>query len=71
MQQSRREGNRGRDKNVCGVCGQNMMDGTNATEFKIGCAEPTRDVKFHGQVTVKCNTKVFDKVRHGNRCTTS
>ena len=25
----------GRDKTLCGICGQKMTDGTNATEFKI------------------------------------
>ena len=46
------------------------MHGTNATEFKTGEAYQTGDAKFDGQVTVKCNTKVFDRVRHGDRCTT-
>ena len=26
-------------------------------------------MSFYGQVTMKCNTKDFDRVRHGNRCT--
>ena len=25
---------------------------------------------FHGQVTIKFNTKILDRVGHGNRCTT-
>ena len=26
---------KGRDKSPCGICGQKMTDGTNATEFKV------------------------------------
>ena len=36
-----------------------MMHGTNATEFKTGEVYQTGDAKFDGQVTMKCNTKVF------------
>ena len=33
------QGNKGRNKNLCGICGQEMTDGANATELKIGWAE--------------------------------
>ena len=47
-----------------------MTDGTNATEFKVNWAYQIGDMGFHGQMTIKCNTKVLDRVRQGNRCTT-
>ena len=49
--------------------GQKMTDGTNAKEFKTSRAYHTGDVSFHGQVTVKCNTKATDRTRHRNRPT--
>ena len=27
--------NKGRDKSLCGICGQKMMDATNVVEFKV------------------------------------
>ena len=48
-----------------------MTDGTNAIEFKLGWAYQTGDASFHGQVTIKCNTKVSDRVRHGIRGSSS
>ena len=62
--------NKGRDKNLCGICGQKMTDGTNATEFNVSWAYQIEDMDFRCQMAVKCNTKVLDRVRHGNRCTT-
>ena len=39
------------------------MDRTNAVEFKTEWR-----CEFYGQVTMKSNTKVFDRVRHRNKC---
>ena len=47
-----------------------MTDGTNAMEFRICWAYQIGDASLHGQVTTKCNIKVFDSIRHGDRCTT-
>ena len=38
-------------------------------KFKTGWTYQTGDVRFYGQVTVKCNTKVSTRVRNGNSCT--
>ena len=46
-------------KNFCGICGLKIADGTNAVEFKTGWAYQIGNVSFHGQATVKCNTKAF------------
>ena len=62
--------NKRRDKSLCGICGQKMKDGNHATEFKVSWAYQIGDMGFHGQMTIKCNTKVLDRVRQGNRCTT-
>ena len=34
-----------------------------------GWAHQIRDMGFHCQMAIKCNTKVLDRVRQGNRCT--
>ena len=52
--------NKGRNNNFCGICGQETIEETNVAEFKIGRVYQTGDVGFHGQETIKCNTKVFD-----------
>ena len=59
-----------RDRSLCGICEQKMTDGTSVTEFIAGWAYKTGDLGFHGQVAIKCNSKVLDRVRQGNRCTT-
>ena len=51
---------KGRNKSVCGTCGQKKMDGTNAAEFKVRWAHQIGDLGFHGQVAVK--DKVLDRV---------
>ena len=53
--------NKGRDKSLCGICGQKMMDGTNAKEFKVSLAYQIEDMGFHCQMAIKCNTKVLDR----------
>ena len=47
-----------------------MTDGTNATEFKVSGAYQIGDMGFYGQMAIKRNTKVPDKVQQGNKCTT-
>ena len=47
-----------------------MTDGTNATEFKVSWAYQIGDMGFYGQMAIKCNTTILDKVQQGNRCTT-
>ena len=41
-----------------------MADRTNAAEFRICWAYQIGDVSFHDQVTVRCNTKILNRVRH-------
>ena len=48
--------NKGRDKSLCGICGQKMTDGTNASEFNVSWAYQIGDMGFHCQMAIKCNT---------------
>ena len=70
LQQSRHERRKAEARVFVAFVDRWWKNGTNATEIKISWAYQNGDVSFHGQVTIKCNNKVFEKVRHGNRCTT-
>ena len=37
-------------KSLCGTCGQKMMDGTNATEFKVSLVYQIGDMGFQANV---------------------
>ena len=53
--------NKCRDKSLCGIY-EEMMDVTNVMELKLteGTRFETLVLCFHGQVTIKCNTKALD-----------
>ena len=67
MQQSRCESTKAEKRFMASV--DKKLPVELLTEFKISGAYQT-EMCFHGQVTIKCNTKAFDRFKHGNRCTT-
>ena len=57
--------NKGRNNIFCSIRRQKMTDESNAAEFPIGWAYQIGDVSFHGQVTIRCNTRSLTELDMG------